>query len=69
YRDVEAMSFATSDPALTLMRFKRYQDDALALRLSLENIYLALNPYSNLFSTSDPAVFFSQFSPNNNQVR
>ena len=69
HRDVEAMSFATSDPAITLMRFKRYQDDSLGLRLSLENMYLALSPYSNLFSPSDPAVFFSQFSPNNNQVR
>jgi hypothetical protein len=69
HRDVEAMSFVTSDPALTLMRFKRYQDDTLALRLSLQNMYVALKPYSNLFSNADPAIFFSQFSPNNNQVR
>lgn len=69
YQDVDAMSHATTDPALTLMRFKRYQDDALGLRLSLENMYVALGPYSDLFSNSDSALFFSQFSPNNNQVR
>lgn len=69
YNDIEALSLAASDPALALIRFKRYQDDALALKLSLQNIYLALNPYSDLFSNSDSALFFSQFSPNNNQVR
>jgi hypothetical protein len=69
HRDVDAMSQVTSDPALTLMRFKRYQDDTLGLRISLENMYLALSPYAGLFSSTDSAVFFSQFSPNNNQVR
>lgn len=68
-QDIEVFSQATNDPALALVRFKRYQDDALALRLSLQNMYLALSPYSDLFSNSDPALFFSQFSPNNNQVR
>lgn len=68
-QDLEALSSTTNDPALALVRFKRYQDDALGLRLSLENMYLALSPYSDLFSNSDSAIFFSQFSPNNNQVR
>lgn len=69
HQDITAMSLVTSDPGLTLMRFKRYQDDTLGLRLSLQNMYLALSPYSGLFSSTDAAVFFSQFSPNNNQVR
>ncbi len=68
-QDLEALSSTSEDPALALVRFKRYQDDAVGLRLSLQNMYLALSPYSNLFSNSDSAIFFSQFSPNNNQVR
>lgn len=69
YGDVDAMTKTFTDPAATLMRFKRYQDDTLGLRLSLENMYVSLTPYENLFSTSDSAVFFASFNPSNNRVQ
>jgi hypothetical protein len=69
YGDVDAMAKTFSDPAATLMRFKRYQDDTLGLRLSLENMYVSLTPYENLFGTSDSAIFFTSFNPSNNRVQ
>jgi hypothetical protein len=68
-QDLAAFAVATNDPALALIRLKRYQDDSLGLQLSLQNMYLALSVYSGLFSSTDPALFFSQFSPNNNRIR
>lgn len=67
--DIAAMSLAVTDPMVTFMRFKRYQDDALGLRLSFENMYTSLTPYSRLFASSDSAVFFSNFNPNKNRAQ
>lgn len=67
--DIAAMSLAVTDPMVTFMRFKRYQDDALGLRLSFQNMYTSLTPYSRLFASSDSAVFFANFNPNNNQAQ
>lgn len=67
--DIAAMSLAVTDPMVTFMRFKRYQDDALGLRLSFQNMYTSLTPYSRLFASSDSAVFFTNFNPNNNQAQ
>ena len=67
--DIAAMSLVATDPMVTFMRFKRYQDDALALRLSLENMYMSLTPYNHLFNNSDSAAFFTIFNPSSNQAR
>ena len=67
--DIAAMSLAVTDPMVTFMRFKRYQDDALGLRLSFQNMYVALTPYSRLFASSDSAVFFANFNPSNNRAQ
>lgn len=64
-KDVLAMTKHAEDPALTLVRLKRYQDDALGLKLALENMNDSLLPYTKLFSKSDPALFFSEFDPGN----
>ena len=64
-KDVLAMTKHAEDPALTLVRLKRYQDDALGLKLALENMNDSLLPYAKLFSKSDPALFFSEFDPGN----
>lgn len=64
--DIKGMTLAFDDPAYSLMRLKRYEDDVLGMSQALENMYLSLEPYASLFTTSDPAVFFVTFSPGNN---
>lgn len=61
-KDLMAMSVAEDDPVLSLLRLKRYQDDASGLGFALQNMYTALATYPNLFAESDPALVFSQFS-------
>jgi len=40
--DLTAMRNAFADPAMALVRMKRYQDDATAFNLALENLYIKL---------------------------
>ncbi len=63
--DITAMTYSYSDPAYTLLRLKRYEEDATGLYLALQNIYKGLEPYASLFTVDDPAVLFVVFSPNN----
>lgn len=65
HQDIEAMAVATVDPALTLMRVKRYEDDAQGLSIALNRLLHGLEEYSNLFTANDPAMLFITF--NNNQ--
>ncbi len=64
--DIAAMSLVNTDPMVTFMRFKRYQDDATGLYLSLQNMNTALSQYQGLFSSTDSAMFFSKFSSSDN---
>ena len=48
YNDIEAMVISVEDPALALMRLKRYEDDATALSYALQNMYDGLLPYAAL---------------------
>ncbi|MCA9355129.1 hypothetical protein KC865_01075 [Candidatus Kaiserbacteria bacterium] len=63
FKDIEAMSIALEDPVVSLLRLKRYEDDATGLGYALKNMYLALEPHAGLFTTEDPAVLFVIFSP------
>jgi hypothetical protein len=65
YKDVQAMTLSQSDPAVALLRIKRYEEDALGLTLALENMYRALEQHANLFTSNDPATVFGHFNPNN----
>jgi hypothetical protein len=65
YQDISAMQYSLSDPAIALLRVRRYQDDTLGLQLALQNMYSALEPHAALFVASDPAIIFSNFNPNN----
>ncbi|MEY2665388.1 MAG: hypothetical protein RLZZ480_493 [Candidatus Parcubacteria bacterium] len=65
--DIAALAIVETDPMVTFMRFKRYQEDAMALNISLQNMYSALAPYSQLFTADDPAIFFATFNPNNSR--
>ena len=65
YQDISAMQYSLEDPAVALLRVRRYQDDVLGLELALGNMYRALEPHANLFTSSDPAVIFGAFNPNN----
>jgi len=56
-----------NDPIIALMRTKRFSDDTAGLANSLQNMYLALEPYANLFTVDDPAVLLVRFSPNFNR--
>jgi hypothetical protein len=67
YNDISGMTLSINDPMVTLVRLKTYEDDALGLRLALENMYSALLPYSAVFTADDAAVLFVQFSPNNSR--
>jgi len=60
---IASMAAAGDDPALALIRLRRYQDDATGLQLALENMYLALEPYASLVGPDDPALLFAIFSP------
>lgn len=64
YQDILAMSLGMADPALSLIRLKRYEEDALGLALALQNLYLAVEPYAEYFERDDPAIIFVNFSPN-----
>jgi hypothetical protein len=68
HQDTQAMSEVFEDPAVTLLRFKRYRDDVTGLRLSLQNMQAALVPYERLFTPNDPAVLFAQFSLKQNGI-
>ncbi len=61
YQDILAMQNGAEDPAVALLRIRRYEDDALGLLLALENMYEALEPHANLFSAEDPAIIFGSF--------
>lgn len=52
-----------NDPVVSLLRIKRYQDDATGLGNALQNMYAALVPYANLLQPNDPALIFAAFSP------
>jgi len=61
--DIAAMAQVVDDPVVTLLRLKRYQDDATGFALSLQNMYFAFEPFYTLFTVEDPAVLFVVFSP------
>ncbi|HMO77622.1 MAG TPA: hypothetical protein PKA42_00500 [Candidatus Paceibacterota bacterium] len=63
YNDITAMTKVVSDPMLTFVRMKRYQEDVAALKLSLQNLFLALKPYTNDFGKDDKALLFTAFNP------
>ena len=63
HQDIEAMTMVMEDPAQTMLRLKRYEDDATGLAYAAQNMYLAVEPYANLFTTEDPASLFVIFSP------
>lgn len=63
FKDIEAMAITTEDPAFSLLRLKRYQDDAAGLGYALTNMYRALVPYAELVGPEDPALLFAVFSP------
>jgi hypothetical protein len=63
YKGLGDAQLIFDDPMLALMRIKRYQDDVTGLGFALRNMFTALVPYANLFSTEDPAVVFVAFSP------
>jgi len=62
YESIKAMSISTEDPAFTLIRIKRYQDDATGLKFVMENMYTTLEPHADLFTAEDPALIFAFFS-------
>jgi hypothetical protein len=62
YEDISAMIASLDDPLLGLVHIKRYEDDTYGLALALENVYLAIEPYSELLKPEDPALFFSTFN-------
>lgn len=62
-QDIAAMAVVFDDPAVSLLRLKRYQDDATGLGLSLQNMYFALEPYARLVTADDPATLFVLFNP------
>jgi hypothetical protein len=67
YNSIDGMTLTINDPMVSLVRIKTYEDDALGLRLALENMYTALEPYANLFTVNDAGVMFAYFSPNNSR--
>lgn len=69
YHDAEAMTHVAEDPAFTLLRLKRYEDDSLGLAYALQNLYLVMEQYGSLFKPEDPALLFVLFSPTNFKIQ
>lgn len=65
HKDINAMALSLEDPAVALLRIKRYEEDVLGLTLALQNMYDALEPHAGLFSANDPAVLFANFNSDN----
>jgi hypothetical protein len=63
HKDIEAMAAAADDPMFTLLRLKRYEDDAKGLGLAFQNMLAGLTEYSDQFTADDPAMLFTLFSP------
>jgi hypothetical protein len=63
YSTLEGMKQAFADPVVALLRVQRYQDDASGLGIALQNMYIALSPYTRLFAENEPAYVFLAFSP------
>lgn len=63
YSDIDAMTKALSDPMLTFVRMKRYQDDVNALNLALSNMYSGMKPFTASFKEDDKALLFLAFNP------
>lgn len=61
--DIEAMTSVLDDPVLSLLRVRRYEDDALGLNYALQNIFTAMQKYPSLFNQNDSALLFSNFNP------
>jgi len=60
------MEQALDDPVVSLLRLKRYEDDAAGLGYALTNMYEVLVPYAELVQPDDPAILFVTFSPDFN---
>lgn len=63
HRDIEGMTGVYEDPLYTLVRLKRYQDDATALAISLSNLYVRLAETPEVFQPNDTALLFLAFAP------
>lgn len=61
--DVQAMTDALEDPAVTLMRMRKYEDNVLGLELALGNMYKSLASFGGIFNANDAALVFSVFAP------
>jgi len=64
YLSLSDLQLIYEDPTKALLRIQRYRDDSTGLRLALQNVFIALIPYANLFTPNDPAVVLTVFAPN-----
>ncbi len=62
YRNISEFQMIFDDPLVALLRIKRYQDDATALALVLQEMYRNASPFASLFTDEDPASVFVAFS-------
>ncbi len=67
YNDALGVSVVLDDPLLALIRIKRFNDDSKGMSIALENMYLALEKSSYIFTTNDSALLFLSFAPNVNK--
>lgn len=63
YATLDGLKLAFRDPVVSLLRVKRYQDDAAGLAYALQNVYGVLLPHVRLFNQNDPVYVFAAFSP------
>lgn len=63
FAGISDMKLIFTDPVVSLLRIKRYPDDARGLGNALTNMYTALRPYANLLQPNDPALIFLTFAP------
>ena len=61
--DIAAMQEVFTDPLGSLMRIRRYEDDARGLAFALDNIRIALEKNSIAYTSEEPGLIFFSLRP------
>lgn len=61
--DVEAMQLAFIDPLYTLVRMKRYEDDARGMLFAFQAIDAVLQSNGITYTENEPGIFYSALRP------
>lgn len=67
YQDINGLTLVQTDPLVSLIRLKRYEEDTLALNIALRNLSEAIAKYQFTYEKDEPALIFTIFNQPLNQ--